>query len=112
MKYLKLVINNKKNLNKFFNKKELQTILDLYAQMVSTGEWKDYGLHLSKQEISFNIYKRSSEVPVYKIMKSLNPKNENNKYFVKDSNGNIIKSSENLKSLIQNVRWARFKLVN
>ena len=84
MKYLKLVINNKKNLNKFFNKKELQTILDLYAQMVSTGEWKDYGLHLSKQEISFNIYKRSSEVPVYKIMKSLNPKNENNKYDTND----------------------------
>jgi len=112
MKYLKLIINNKKNLNEFFNKKELQTILDLYAQMVSSGEWKDYSLNLSKQEISFNVYKGSSEVPAYKIMKNLNPRNKNNKYFVKNSNGSIIKSSENLKSLIQNIRWTRFRLVN
>ena len=46
MKHLKLVINNE-NKNIFFNKKELQLILNLYAKMVSGGDWQDYGLSLS-----------------------------------------------------------------
>jgi len=57
MKYLKLVINNgNKKKDIFFNKTELQLILNLYAKMVSSGEWKDYGLSISKREVSFNVY--------------------------------------------------------
>ena len=57
MKHLNLVIDNenrKKDI--FFNKTELQLILNLYAKMVSSGEWKDYGLNISKKEVSFNVY--------------------------------------------------------
>ena len=113
MSNLKLVVNNKKNvLNKFFNKKELQIILNLYARMVSSGEWKDYGLGISIREISFNVYHRTSEFPVYKITKNLKPKNINEKYLIKDSKNKTIKSSENLKSLIGNIVWKKFRLVN
>ena len=80
MKHLKLVINNeKKEKDIFFNKIELKLILNLYATMVSSGEWKDYGLSISKREVSFNVYHRTSEFPVYKITKNLKPKNENEK---------------------------------
>ncbi len=46
MKHLKLIINNdiKNNSNNYFIKKELKLILNLYAQMVSQGYCKDYGL--------------------------------------------------------------------
>ena len=46
MKNIRLVINNSKKNNKeiFFVKKELRTILNLYAKMVSNGSWKDYAL--------------------------------------------------------------------
>ena len=113
MKHLKLVINNgnKKN-DIFFSKIELQTILNLYAEMVSMGEWKDYGLNISKREVSFNVYHRTSEFPVYKITKNLKPKNKNERYLIKDSKNKIIKNSENLKSLIENIIWKKFKLVN
>ena len=113
MKHLKLVINNRnKKRDVFFNKIELQLILNLYAQMVSGGEWKDYGLNISKKEVSFNIYRRTSEFPVYKITKNLKPKNENEKYLVKDNTNKIIKKSENLESLIKKIIWKKFKLVN
>ena len=111
MKHLKLVINNE-NKNIFFNKKELKLILNLYAKMVSGGEWKDYGLSLSKKEISFNVYHRTSDYPAYKITKSFKPKNENEKYLVKDARNNIINSSENLNNLIKKIIWKKFKLVN
>ena len=113
MKYLKLIINNeKKKKDIFFNKIELKLILNLYATMVSGGEWKDYGLSISKREVSFNVYHRTSEFPVYKITKNLKPKNKNEKYIVKDNTNKIIKTSENLASLIKKIIWKKFKLVN
>ena len=112
MKHLNLVINNvyeKKDI--FFNKTELQLILNLYAKMVSSGEWKDYGLSITKREVSFNVYHRTSEFPIYKITKNLKPKNENEKYLIKDIKNKTIKKSENLKSLIQKIIWNKLKLV-
>ena len=113
MKNLKLVINNdNKKKESFFNKIELKLILNLYADMVSGGEWKDYGLSISKKEVSFNVYHRTSEYPVYKITKNLKPKNENEKYLVKDNKNKIIKNSGNLENLIKKIIWKKYKLVN
>ena len=113
MKHLKLVINNEnQNIDIFFNKTELQIILNLYAKMVSGGEWKDYGLSISKREVSFNVYHRASEFPAYKITKKLKPKNENEKYLIKDAQNKTISNSENLQSLIRKIIWKKFKLVN
>tara|TARA_Y100001970_G_scaffold165300_1_gene201987 strand:- start:758 stop:1099 length:342 start_codon:yes stop_codon:yes gene_type:complete len=113
MKHLKLIIDNKnRNKDIFFNKKELQLILNLYAKMVSSGEWKDYGLSISKREISFNVYHRASDYPVYKITKNLNPKNITERYFIKDSKNKIIRNSGNLEDLIKKIIWKKFKLVN
>ena len=112
MKHLKLVVNNENNNDIFFNKKELKLILNLYAEMDSDGDWKDYGLNISKKEVSFNIYRKASEFPIYKITKKLKPKNKNEKYIIKDSSDKIIKSSENLEKLIKRIYWKKLKLVN
>ena len=113
MKHLKLVINNgNKKRDSFFNKTELKIILNLYAKMVSGGEWKDYGLSISKREVSFNVYHRTSEFPAYKITKNLKPKNENEKYLIKDTQNKIINNSESMENLIKKIIWKKFKLVN
>ena len=106
MKHLKLVVNNR-NIKRdiFFNKKELKLILNLYAEMVSDGEWKDYGLSITKKEASFNVYRRTSEFPIYKITKNLKPKSKNEKYIIKDASNKIIKNSENLESMIKKIFW-------
>ena len=112
MKHLKLIINNNKKKDIFFDKKELQLILNLYAKMVSSGEWKDYGLSISKREICFNVYHRTSDYPAYKIAKNLNSKNVTEKYLIKDSKNKIIRNSGNLENLINKIIWKKFKLVN
>ena len=113
MKHLKLIVNNK-NIKKdiFFKKNELKLILNLYAEMVSGGEWKDYGLSISKKEVSFNVYHGASEFPTYRIAKNLKPKNKSEKYLVKDAKNTIINNSENLQKLIKKIIWKKFKLVN
>ena len=113
MRHLKLIINNEnKKKDIFFKKNELKLILNLYAKMVSSGEWKDYSLNISKKEVSFNVYQRASEFPAYKITKNLKPSNLNEKYLIKDGQNKIINSSENLDHLIKKIIWKKFRLVN
>ena len=105
---LRLIVNNKyQKKEKFFIKKELQTILNLYAKMVSNGSWKDYGLNISSKHIGFSVFKNSSEGAMYKICKNFKPINKNLKYFITDSGGKIIKNSYNLKNLITNTDWKK-----
>ena len=109
---LQLVVNNKTiNKEKFFVKKELKSILNLYAKKVSMGDWKDYGLSINKREISFNIYQRASEKPIYRISKNLSPKRQDERFYILDRNGNIVKKSDDLETLIRRVEWTRLKLI-
>ena len=80
--------------------------------MVSGGEWKDYGLSISKKEVSFNVYHRTSEFPAYKITKNLKPKTLYEKYLITDSQNRTINNSESLENLIKKIVWKKFKLVN
>ena len=114
MSKIKLVVNNtiqQKEKEKFFIKKELQSILNLYAKMVSNGSWKDYSFTAGIKEVSFNVYQRASEKPVLKISKNLKPKYFNEKYLIKDKNGLVIKKSEDLNQLIDKTSWNKLRLV-
>ena len=112
----RLIVNNSKNELKeeifFFNKNELKTILNLYAKMVSDGSWKDYGFNISKKNVSFNIFKRSSENAIFNIYKNFKTKNDNLRYYVSDDQGNILSMSKNLETLIDKVKWNKYKIVN
>ncbi len=113
MKIIKLVINNayKKEEEKFFVKKELRCILNLYAKMVSNGTWKDYSFSLGVREISFDVYQRASDKPVLRILKNLKPSYHNEKFLIKDKNGNVLKKSENLDRLIDKTSWNKLRLI-
>ena len=109
-KNLKLVVNNsfKKIENKnFFEKKELKTILDLYAKMVSEGSWKDYGLSIANGQVGFRVFKNAAENAMYIICKNFKPSNKNFKYLIIDSSEKIVKNSYNLKSLLNNINWKK-----
>ena len=116
MNHLKLIIKNSnlptRKRNYFFDKSELKIILNLYAKMVSRGFWKDYCLNISKEGVSFNVYKRSSKNAEFRIHKNFRLKNKNLKYFTSDSQGNILNISKNLEELLNKTRWKNLKLVN
>ena len=114
MKKIRLVINNtgqKKEKERFFVKKELQCILNLYAKMVSNGSWKDYSFSSGSKEVSFDVYQRASDKPVLRILKNLKPIYYNERFLIKDKNGNILKKSENLNQLIDKTSWNNLRLI-
>ena len=109
-KNLKLIVNNtynkiqKKN---FFEKNELKIILDLYAQMVSEGSWKDYGLNISSRQVGFSVFKNAAENAMYNICKNFKPNNKNLKYLITDSTGKVLKNSYDLIYLLNNTNWKK-----
>ena len=52
-----------------FNRLELNRILNLYGRMVADGEWRDYAIDFLKDRAVFSVFRRASEVPIYRIEK-------------------------------------------
>ena len=50
-----------------FNRLELNRILNLYGRMVADGEWRDYAIDFLKDRAVFSVFRRASEVPIYRI---------------------------------------------
>ena len=110
MNKIRLIINNdvkKSEKQKFFIKKELQCILNLYAKMVSNGSWKDYGLKISSKQVAFSVFKNSSENAVYNICKNFKPVNKNLKYLITDTKGTVLKNSYLLENLLKKTDWKK-----
>ena len=75
--------------------------------MVSEGSWKDYGLSISSKRVSFSIFRNSTENAIYKISKNFKPKHKNLKYSITDTNGKIFSNSNNIETLLKNLRIFR-----
>ena len=50
-----------------FSRRELNRIFDLYGRKVAAGEWRDYAIDFLKDRAVFSVFRRSSEVPLYRI---------------------------------------------
>src|ERR1700740_106335 len=50
-----------------FSRRELDRILGLYGRMVAAGEWRDYAIDFLKDRAVFSVFRRASEVPLYRI---------------------------------------------
>jgi Protein of unknown function (DUF2794) len=74
-----------------FNRMELQAILNLYGRKVAAGEWRDYAIDFLPDKAVFSIYRRASEVPLYRIEKDPKRAKKQGAYSVVVSSGLILK---------------------
>jgi hypothetical protein len=79
-----------------FDRVELQTILNLYGRKVAEGEWRDYAIDFLADKAVFSIYRRTSEVPLYRIEKDPKLAKKQGAYSVIVSTGLILKRGHEL----------------
>jgi hypothetical protein len=53
-----------------FDRRELGRIFGLYGRKVAEGEWRDYSIDFLRDRAVFSIFRRSSELPIYRIEKN------------------------------------------
>jgi hypothetical protein len=79
-----------------FNRRELDRILSLYGRMVAAGEWRDYAIDFLKDRAVFSIFRRASEVPIYRIEKNPKLGRRQGAYSVVSATGLILRRGHEL----------------
>ncbi len=79
-----------------FSRRELLAILDVYGRQVAAGEWRDYAIDHGRETATFSIFRRSSEVPLYRIEKTPKLTRKQGAYSVVSATGLILKRGNEL----------------
>jgi hypothetical protein len=95
-----------------FSRRELNRILDLYGRKVAAGEWRDYAIDFLKDRAVFSVFRRASEVPLYRIEK--NPKLERRQgaYSVISATGLIVRRGHELDRVLRAIDKSQLVVVN
>jgi hypothetical protein len=86
-----------------FTRRELDRILGLYGRMVAAGEWRDYAIDFLKDRAVFSVFRRSSEVPIYRIEKDPRLARKQGAYSVISATGLIVKRGHELDNVLRAV---------
>ena len=85
----------------FFKRPELNAILSLYGRKVTAGEWRDYAIDGLKEEAIFSIFRRASEMPIYRIVKRPKLAKRQGMYAVISATGQILKRGQDLVQVLR-----------
>jgi hypothetical protein len=83
-----------------FNRLELNRILNLYGRMVADGEWRDYAIDFLRERAVFSIFRRASEVPLYRIEKDPRLARKQGMYSVISASGLIMRRGHELERVL------------
>ncbi len=85
----------------FFNRHELDQILDLYGDMVSKGEWRDYAIGQDAESCTFAVFRRSADGALYRITKRPRLAARHGAYAVISFGGRILRRGRTLDSVLR-----------
>ena len=84
-----------------FHRRELDAILRIYGRMVGEGEWRDYAIDHLKEKAVFSVFKRSGEMPLYRIEKNPKLAAKQGAYCVVNTDGRILKRGHELPQVLK-----------
>lgn len=84
-----------------FDARELQEILNLYGRKVAAGEWRDYAIDFLKDKAVFSVFRRTSEVPLYRIEKDPKLARKQGAYAIVAASGLILKRGPELARVLK-----------
>ena len=84
-----------------FDRRELDQILRVYSFMVAGGEWRDYGISHLKDRAVFSVFRRTSEMPLYRIEKSPKLARRQGAYAVINASGVVLKRGHDLAQVLR-----------
>lgn len=68
----------------------------MYGRRVAEGEWRDYAIDMGGESAVFSIFRRASEVPIYRVEKTPKLARRQGAYAVITATGLILKRGHEL----------------
>jgi hypothetical protein len=84
-----------------FTRQELNAILEVYGRHVASGEWRDYAIDHLRDRAVFSIFRRTSEVPLYRIVKDPRLARKQGAYALMAATGLILKRGQELSNVLR-----------
>jgi hypothetical protein len=84
-----------------FDRLELNRILNIYGRMVSAGEWRDYAIDFQEEAAIFSVYRRTSEIPLFRIEKRPRNRTKQGQYAVIAAAGYVLKRGHELAQVLR-----------
>ncbi len=84
-----------------FSRRELDRILRLYGTKVAAGEWRDYAVDFLRDRAVFSVFRRSSEVPIYRIEKDPRLARRQGTFSVISATGLIMRRGQELDRVLR-----------
>jgi hypothetical protein len=96
----------------FFDRRELNQLMQVYGRMVSTGEWRDYAIDGLADAAIFSVYRRASEAPFYRIEKRPELARRQGAWSVINQAGLILRRGHELGQVLKLFDGRRFRVVD
>ena len=84
-----------------FDRRELALILGLYGRYVAEGEWRDYAMDFGRDAARFDIHRRTSEQPLYSIVKNPAQRDKGGLFAVLAPGGLIMRRGNDLEQVLK-----------
>jgi len=84
-----------------FDRRELNRIFGLYGRKVAAGEWRDYAIDFLRDRAVFSVFRRTSEVPIYRIEKHPKLSRRQGAYSVISATGLIVRRGHELDGVLR-----------
>jgi hypothetical protein len=84
-----------------FDRGELNRILTIYGRMVAAGEWRDYALDFLDEVAVFSIFRRTSEMALFRVEKRPRLKSKQGQYAVIAAGGLVLKRGHELAQVLK-----------
>src|SRR5215204_3900777 len=84
-----------------FERRELDRIFNLYGRKVAAGEWRDYAIDFLKDRAVFSVFRRASEMPIYRIEKNPKLARRQGAYSIVSVTGLILKRGHELDRVLR-----------
>src|ERR1700726_4502088 len=84
-----------------FDRRELNRILGLYGRKVAAGEWRDYAIDFLRDRAVFSVFRRASEVPIYRIEKNPKLARRQGAYTIVSATGLIVRRGHELDRVLR-----------
>ncbi|MGV8985618.1 MAG: DUF2794 domain-containing protein [Cypionkella sp.] len=84
-----------------FDRREFGQILSLYGRMVALGEWRDYGLSTLREMAVFSVFRRTAEMPLYRIEKRPALRAKQGMFSVVGMDGRILRRGHDLVQVLR-----------
>ena len=79
-----------------FQRRELDLILRIYGRMVAEGQWRDYAIDHLRDRAVFSAFRRTSEVPLYRIEKDPSRARKQGAFAIISGSGLVLKRGHEL----------------